>query len=69
MTAKRLKDFLDREGVKYVSIAHSPAYTARETAQAAHVQGKEFAKTVMVKIEEERCQCNDRNREIPVRVI
>jgi Ala-tRNA(Pro) deacylase len=50
MTVKRLKDFLDREGVKYVSIAHSPAYTARETAQAAHVQGKEFAKTVMVKI-------------------
>ena len=50
MTAKRLKDFLDRERVKYVSIAHSPAYTARETAQAAHVQGKEFAKTVMVKI-------------------
>ena len=52
MTAKRLKDFLDREGVKYVSMAHSPAYTAQETAQAAHVQGKDFAKTVMVKIDD-----------------
>ena len=51
MTAKRLKDFLDREGVKYVTIAHSPAYTACEIAQAAHVQGKEFAKTVIVKID------------------
>ena len=51
MTAKRLKDFLDREGVKYETIAHSPAYTARDTAQAAHVQGKDFAKTLIVKID------------------
>ena len=51
MPAKRLKDLLDREGVKYVSIAHSPAYTARETAEAAHVPGKDFAKTVMVHID------------------
>jgi len=51
MPAKRLKDFLDREGVKYSSIAHSPAYTARDTAQAAHVPGKDFAKTVMVDID------------------
>jgi Ala-tRNA(Pro) deacylase len=51
MPAKRLKDFLDRERVKYVCIAHSPAYTARDTAQAAHVEGKDFAKTVMVQID------------------
>lgn len=51
MTAQRLKDFLDRNGVKYVSIAHSPAYTAREIAQAAHIPGKDLAKTVMVKID------------------
>ena len=52
MTAKRLKDFLDREGVKYVTIAHSPAYTAQEVAQAAHIQGKDFAKTVIVNIDD-----------------
>ena len=46
-----MKDFLDREGVKYETIAHSPAYTARDTAQAAHVQGKDFAKTLIVKID------------------
>ena len=51
MTAKRLKEFLEREGVKYETIAHSPAYTARDTAQAAHVQGKDFAKTLIVKID------------------
>jgi Ala-tRNA(Pro) deacylase len=51
MTVKRLKDFLEREGVKYLTIPHAPAYTARETAQTAHVQVKDFAKTVIVKID------------------
>lgn len=48
MPARRLKEFLDHEGVAYTSIAHMPTYTAQETAQAAHVPGKDFAKTVMV---------------------
>lgn len=51
MTATRLKDFLDREGVKYVTIAHSPAYAAQDIAQAAHIEGKDFAKTLIVKID------------------
>ncbi|MCC7484670.1 MAG: YbaK/EbsC family protein [Burkholderiales bacterium] len=50
MPVKRLKDFLDREGVKYECIAHPPAFTARETAETAHVAVKDFAKTVMVRI-------------------
>jgi Ala-tRNA(Pro) deacylase len=48
MLVKRLKDFLDRENVKYVSIYHSIAYTAQEIAASVHVKGKEMAKTVMV---------------------
>jgi Ala-tRNA(Pro) deacylase len=52
MPAKRLKDYLDREGVKYVSISHSPAFTAVETARSAHVQSKDFAKAVMVQIDD-----------------
>lgn len=51
MIAPRLKTFLDRNGVKYMTIAHSRAYTAREIAEAAHVQGKDFAKTVIVSID------------------
>ena len=51
MTVKRLKDFLEREGVKYTTIEHSPAYTARETAQTAHVRVKDFAKAVIVKVD------------------
>ena len=51
MPVKKLKEFLDKERVKYVSITHSPAYTAQEVAQSAHVPGKDVAKTVMVKID------------------
>ena len=51
MPVKKLKEFLDSQGVKYVSINHSAAYTAQEIAASAHVRGKELAKTVMVTID------------------
>ncbi len=51
MPARKLKEFLDSQGVKYVSITHSRAYTAQEVAASAHIRGKEFAKTVMVKLD------------------
>jgi Ala-tRNA(Pro) deacylase len=51
MPVKRLKEFLDGQGVKYVSINHSPAYTAQEIAASAHVRGRELAKTVMVTLD------------------
>jgi Ala-tRNA(Pro) deacylase len=50
MPAKKLKEFLDSNKIKYVSITHSSAYTAMEIAALAHVPGKELAKTVMFKI-------------------
>ena len=53
MPESRLKEFLDKEHVKYVSIVHSPAFTAQEIAAAAHVPGKELAKSVIVKIDGE----------------
>lgn len=51
MPVKKLKEFLDNEGVKYVCISHSPAYTAQEIAACAHVRGRELAKTVMVTVD------------------
>jgi Ala-tRNA(Pro) deacylase len=50
MPCGKLKKFLDSNHVKYLSIAHSPAYTAQEVAASAHIPGKEMAKTVMVRI-------------------
>jgi Ala-tRNA(Pro) deacylase len=50
MPARKLKEFLDSQEVKYLIIAHSPAYTAREIAQSLHIKGHKVAKTVIVLI-------------------
>ena len=51
MPARKLRELLDGEGVKYVSITHSPAFTAPEIAASAHIPGKQLAKTVVVKLD------------------
>ncbi len=51
MPLERLQKFLDSNAVKYVTVKHSPAYTAQEVAALAHVPGREWAKTVMVKLD------------------
>jgi Ala-tRNA(Pro) deacylase len=48
MPARKLREYLDNRAVKYVSISHSPAFTAQEVAQSAHVAGRDFAKTIVV---------------------
>lgn len=53
MSLQKLRDFLDAEKVKYVTITHSPAFKAEDIAAAAHIPGKEMAKTVMAKIDGE----------------
>lgn len=50
MPVKKLKAFLDEAKVKYITISHSSAFTSQEVAASAHVLGREFAKTVMIKI-------------------
>ncbi len=51
MPVKKLREFLDSQQVKYVTINHSPAYTAQEIAASAHIRGRELAKTVMVTLD------------------
>jgi Ala-tRNA(Pro) deacylase len=51
MPGTKLKQFLDENQVRYVSVQHSPAYTAQEIAASAHIPGRELAKTVIVKID------------------
>lgn len=51
MPVKKIKDFLDKNKIKYVTIKHSPAYTAQEIAESAHISGKNIAKTIIVKID------------------
>jgi len=51
MPSKKLKEFLDENKIKYISIRHSSAYTAQEIAAIAHIPGKDLAKTVIIKID------------------
>jgi Ala-tRNA(Pro) deacylase len=51
MPVQKLKDFLDKHEIKYVSVVHSPAYTAQEIAARAHIKGRQLAKTVMVHVD------------------
>ncbi|MFO7893662.1 MAG: YbaK/EbsC family protein [Longimicrobiales bacterium] len=51
MPVEKLKQFLEENGVDYETVAHPEAYTAQEAAAAAHIRGKEIAKTVMVKVD------------------
>jgi Ala-tRNA(Pro) deacylase len=52
MPAQKLKEFLDRHGIKYATTSHSLTYTAQEIAASAHIAGQKLAKTVMVKIDD-----------------
>jgi Ala-tRNA(Pro) deacylase len=51
MPVRKLREFLDGNSIKYVTIKHSQAFTAQEIAESAHVPGRELAKTVIVKID------------------
>ena len=51
MAVRKLKEFLDREKVKYISLIHSTAYTAQEVAASAHIAGRELAKVVIVELD------------------
>ena len=53
MPVQKLKDYLDEHDVQYVTISHSPAYTAQRIAELTRIPGKELAKTVIVKVDGE----------------
>lgn len=51
MPMSRLTEFLEQNEVAFDTIPHAQAFTAQEIASAAHIPGKEMAKTVVVKID------------------
>jgi len=52
MPAQKLREFLDSHNIQYVTISHSPAYTAQMVARSAHIPEKDLAKTVIVKVDD-----------------
>ena len=51
MLAPRLHHFLDERHASYTTVTHDRTITAQQTASAAHIGQRHFAKTVMLKIE------------------
>lgn len=51
MACEKLLEYLDERGILYEKIVHPEAYSAQETADRARVPGREFAKTVMIKLD------------------
>src|SRR5256885_17124849 len=51
MPVRKLKEYLDSQKIKCVTVSHSPAYTAMEVAQSTHIPGRELAKTVIIKLD------------------
>jgi len=51
MLSPRLYHFLDERHGDYTALTHPRTVTAQETANAAHLGGQRFAKTVMLKID------------------
>ncbi len=51
MACEKLLEYLDEHGVRYEQIKHPQAYSAQETADRARIPGREFAKTVMIKLD------------------
>jgi Ala-tRNA(Pro) deacylase len=51
MPAQKLKKFLDENGVKYLVVQHSPAFTTQETAAKMHIHGWELAKAAILKVD------------------
>ncbi|PYJ83164.1 MAG: deacylase, partial [Verrucomicrobia bacterium] len=41
MPVRKLKEYLDSQKIKYVTISYSPAYTAMEVAQSTHIPWRE----------------------------
>ncbi len=53
MPATKLREFLDLNNIKYMTISHSLAYTAQEIAASSHIPGQELAKTVIVRLDDD----------------
>lgn len=54
MPARKLKQFLDEQNVNYKSYRHEEAYTAQESAAVQHIPGREWAKSVIVKVRQDK---------------
>jgi len=51
MPQTSLTEYLDKHGVRYSVVTHSPAFTAQGVAALSHTPGRNLAKSVVVKLD------------------
>ena len=51
MISNRLKSLLEQNGIPFEVLSHDPAFTAQQLAARMHVPGREFVKTVVVRLD------------------
>ena len=51
MPVNRLKEFLEDRRARYETVEHSPAVAATAVAESVHIAERDFAKTVILKID------------------
>lgn len=51
MISTRLRNLLEENGVTFEVVRHDPAFTAQQLAARIHVPGKEFVKSVVVRLD------------------
>lgn len=51
MPARKMREYLNKNHIQYVTVQHSPAFTAQAVAASAHIPSKEMAKTVMIEVD------------------
>ena len=56
-TSPKLKNYLDKENIKYEVAEHSLAYTASEIAGSQHLPGKQVVKSIIVKSGDRYMMC------------
>src|SRR5579872_6993724 len=50
MPGKKIQEFLDKNHVKFTSVEHPMAYSAREVSHVSHISEKALAKTVICNV-------------------
>ncbi len=55
MPLSKLETYLRSQDVSFNKIVHHKTYTAQRTAADAHISGKEIAKTVIMKVDNQMC--------------
>ncbi len=57
MATQKVREYLDENDIRYILIVHSPAYTAQEIAEKAHIPGRTLAKSVILKTDGTLAMC------------